>query len=290
MKKYVIITDSCCDLSADLIEKLGIIVLPLSFQIDGKTYKNYSDEREITAKDFYNLMRNKKKSITSQVNPTDFIDIFKEYVKQDYDILSISFSSALSGTYNSSLIAKNYIEEEFPNAKLCCVDSLCASLGQGLLVNYAAINRNNGVSIEDNVKWIEENKLNLAHWFTVDDLGTLARGGRLSAPAAFLGTLIGIKPVLHVSNEGKLVPVNKVRGRKKALLTIINKCVTDIVKPEEQTIFISHGDSIHDAETIGNALIEKLHVKSVYYNNVGPVIGSHSGPGTIAVFYLGAKR
>lgn len=288
--KYIIVSDSCCDLNLDQIEDFGIEVVPLSFQIKGKEYHNYADEREMKTHDFYELLRNKEVSVTSQVTPSDFISVFIKYVKKGYDILYISFSSALSGTYNSSLVARNAVLDEYPAAKIICIDSLSASMGQGLLVYHACKLQQAGKSIEEVAEFVNQNILHLVHWFTVDDLGTLKRGGRLSATSAFLGTILNVKPVLHVSDEGKLVPVEKVRGRKKSLISIIERCKKSIINPSEQVIFISHGDCLEEAKFVGEKIKEEVGVKDIIYNYVGPVIGSHSGPGTIALFYLGINR
>lgn len=288
--KYIIVSDSCCDLNLDQIKDFGIEVIPLSFQIKGKEYHNYADEREMKTHDFYELLRNKEVSVTSQAAPSDFISVFTKYVKEGYDILYISFSSALSGTYNSSLVARNAVLDEYPAAKIVCIDSLSASMGQGLLVYHACKLQQAGKSIEEVAEFVNQNILHLVHWFTVDDLGTLKRGGRLSATSAFLGTILNVKPVLHVSDEGKLVPVEKVRGRKKSLISIIERCKKSIINPSEQVIFISHGDCLEEAKFVGEKIKEEVEVKDIIYNYVGPVIGSHSGPGTIALFYLGVNR
>lgn len=288
--KYIIVSDSCCDLNLDQIKDFGIEVIPLSFQIKGKEYHNYADEREMKTHDFYELLRNKEVSVTSQAAPSDFISVFTKYVKEGYDILYISFSSALSGTYNSSLVARNAVLDEYPAAKIVCIDSLSASMGQGLLVYHACKLQQAGKSMEEVAEFVNQNILHLVHWFTVDDLGTLKRGGRLSATSAFLGTILNVKPVLHVSDEGKLVPVEKVRGRKKSLISIIERCKKSIINPSEQVIFISHGDCLDEAKFVGEKIKEEVGVKDIIYNYVGPVIGSHSGPGTIALFYLGVNR
>ena len=287
--KYVIITDSCSDLTTEIIEKYHLHVIPMSFNIKGKNYLNYPDEREIKTHDFYEMMRNKEVATTSQVAPGDFLKIFENFLQDGYDILSLSFSSALSGTYNSSLVAKDVLQEKYPEQKIVCVDSLCASMGEGLFVYYAAKMQQEGKTLEEVAAWLEKNKLHFAHWFTVDDIGTLKRGGRLSATKAFLATILNFKPVLHVSDEGKLVPAFKVRGRRKSIMTIIEQVKATITDPEGQTIFISHGDSFNEAKEIGDELEKSLKVK-VIYNSIGPVIGAHSGPNTLAVFFLGNKR
>lgn len=290
INNYLILTDSCSDLPVDIIDQYKIEVIPMEFEIDGKIYKNYPDEREISSHEFYELMRSKHVAKTSQVSLSTFLAKYKEVLKTNKNILVVSFSSALSGTYNSAVTAAITVKEEDPEANIFIVDSLCASFGEGLFVVEAARNREKGMSIEENAKWLEENKLHYAHWFTVDDLGTLKRGGRLSASKAFLGTALGLKPVLHVDNEGRLVPDSTVRGRKKALGIMVEKFGESAIKPDEQEIFISHGDDLETAKALGNELIAKYNVKKVTYSTIGPVIGAHSGPSTIALFFYATER
>jgi DegV family protein with EDD domain len=290
MRDYVIITDSTTDLTTELISELGVKVIPMEFQIGDKSYLNYSDEKDITYKEFYNLLKNGAHSSTSLINTATFIDFFEPALKEGKDVLYMGFSSGLSGSFNSSCIAAQALQEKYPDNKIYTVDTLSASMGEGLLVYHAATRKKSGMSIDDLRDWIEENKLNLCHWFTVDDLNHLKRGGRVSATAAFIGTMLSIKPVLHVDNEGHLIPVEKVRGRKISLTTMLKMMEKTAIKPEEQTIFISHGDSIEDAEFLANLIREKLNVKDIKMNYIGPVVGSHSGPGTIALFFLGSER
>lgn len=290
MRDYVIITDSTSDLTTELINELGITVIPMEFHIGDKSYLNYSDERDITNKEFYNLLRNGGSSSTTLINTATFIDYFESVLKDGKDVLYMGFSSGLSGSYNASCIATQTLQEKYPDSKIYAVDTLSASMGEGLLVYHAATRKNAGMNIDDLRDWIEENKLKLCHWFTVDDLNHLKRGGRLSATAAFLGTMLNIKPVLHFDNEGHLIPVEKVRGRKISITTLFKMMEKTAIKPEEQTIFISHGDSVEDAEFLANLIREKLNVKDIKMNYIGPVIGSHSGPGTIALFFLGTER
>jgi len=290
MRDYVIITDSTSDLTPDLINELGITVIPMEFNVGDKSYLNYSDEREITYKEFYNLLRNGESSSTSLVNTATFMDLFELSLKEGKDVLYMGFSSGLSGTYNASCVAAQTLQEKYPDSKIYTVDTLSASMGEGLLVYHAATRKNSGMNIDDLRDWIEDNKLKLCHWFTVDDLYHLKKGGRVSATAAFLGTMLGIKPVLHVDNEGHLIPVEKVRGRKISITTLLKMMEKTAIKPEEQTIFISHGDCLEEAEFLANLIREKLNVKDIKMNYIGPVIGSHSGPGTIALFFLGTER
>lgn len=290
MRDYVIITDSTTDLTQDLINELGIFVIPMEFNIQGKTYLNYADERDITYKEFYDILRKGGSSSTSLINSSIFMDIFERFLNEGKDILYLGFSSALSGTYNSSCIAAQALQEKYPDNKIYTVDTLSASMGEGLLVYHAVAKKNAGMNIDDLRNWVEDNKLNLCHWFTVDDLNHLKRGGRVSATSAFLGTMLSIKPVLHVDNEGRLIPVEKVRGRKIALSTIFKMMEKTGVDLENQTIFISHGDCIEDAESLAQNIREKFNVKDIKIGYIGPVVGSHSGPGTIALFFFGNER
>ena len=290
MRDYVIITDSTTDLTQELINELNITVIPMEFNIEGKSYLNYSDERDISYKEFYDILRSGKSSTTSLINTATFTDLFEPILQDGKDILYIAFSSGLSGTYNSSCIAAQMLSEKYTDSKIYTVDSLSASMGEGLLVYHAANKKKEGMNIDDLKDWVEKNKHNLCHLFTVDDLHHLKRGGRLSSAAAIVGTVLSIKPVLHVDNEGHLIPVEKVRGRKLSITAMLKIMEKTAIKPEEQTIFISHGDCLEEAEYLAKLIKEKLNVKDIKMNFIGPVIGSHSGPGTIALFFLGTER
>lgn len=290
MKDYILFTDSCVDLPNKLAKELELTVLPLTVNVEGKEFKNYLDERDIKTKDFYDMLREHKKTSTSQVNSTTFVDHIEPLLKEGKDVLVISFSSALSGTYNGAVTASEELKEAYPENKVIVIDSKCASMGQGLLVYYAAKLKQSGKSIDEVAKWVEDNKLKISHLFTVGDLNHLKRGGRLSSSKAFIGTILRVKPILNVSLEGKLVQTDKTRGRKSSIDMMIERMVKTIEKPEDQVVFISHGDCIEDAEYAKNEIKEKLKVKDVLINYVGPVIGSHSGVGTLAMFYLGNDR
>ncbi len=290
MRDYVIITDSTTDLTQELINELDITVIPMEFNIDGKGYLNYSDERDISYKEFYDFLRNGKNSTTSLINTATFTELFEPILEDGKDILYIAFSSGLSGTYNSSCIAAQMLSEKYTDSKIYTVDSLSASMGEGLLVYHAVNKKKEGMNIDELKDWVENNKLNLCHWFTVDDLHHLKRGGRLSSAAAIVGTMLNIKPVLNIDNEGHLIPVEKVRGRKLSITAMLKMMEKTAINPEEQTIFISHGDCLEEAEFLANLVKEKLNVKDIKMNYIGPVIGSHSGPGTIALFFLGTER
>lgn len=290
MNNYKIITDSTSDLSPKLIKDLGVEVIPMVFTIGENSYQNYADEREISSHDFYDRIRNGETSKTIQITPIEFTEIFEPILKSGNDVIYIAFSSALSGTYNNARLVAQELSEKYPERKIYAVDSLSASMGEGLLVYHAVQKKKEGLSIDELHNWLIENRRKLAHWFTVDDLNHLKRSGRLSGTAALVGTVLGIKPVLHVDNEGRLVPVEKVRGRRQSMDTMIRHMEKAVVDPEKQMIFISHGDSLDDAKYIAEQVKKKLNVKSIEINPIGPVIGTHSGPGTLALFYLGTSR
>lgn len=290
MADYVIITDSCVDLPYETIRELDVDYIPLSVKVEEEVYLNYLDEREISFSEFYQKLNDKKKTKTTQANPEDFIRLMRPYLAQGKDILSISLSSALSGTYNSSRLAREDLLEIFPERKIILIDSLAASMGQGLLVTYAAKMRKEGKSIEEVAEWAENNKQRIAHLFTVDDLNFLRRGGRLSLIPALLGTILRVKPLLHVSKEGRLTVEGKARGRSHAIERIFERMLETIEKPEEQIIYISHGDCLDDALLLKEKIEKALPVKEIKINYIGPVIGSHSGPGTLALFYMGNDR
>jgi DegV family protein with EDD domain len=290
MSKYVIATDSCSDLPNSFVKENDIQIVPLTVDINGKSYAHYPDERELKIADFYQLMRDKKVAKTSLVNVGTFLEFFEPFLKENKEVIYIGFSSALSGTLQSAITAAEELKQTYPNGKILICDTLAASMGEGLLVHYAVGLRNQGKTIDEVKHWLEEKKLSLIHLFTVDDLGTLRRGGRLSDTKAIIGQILRVKPILHVSNEGKLVPIRKARGRQFSLDSMLELVDQKIENPKGQTIFISHGDSLEDAEYVGNKIKEKYQVKEIIYNHIGPIIGAHAGPGTIAVFFLGNER
>lgn len=290
MTNYKIITDSSADLTADMMKELDIDGVCLKFTIDGKTYVNTADESTIKNKDYYAMLRGGKSAVTTQVNNNEFYDIFEKYLKMDMDVLYIGFSSGLSGTFQSSVIAKKDLEEKYPDRKVIVVDSLCASAGEGMLVYHAVMKKREGLSIEELAKWVEDNRLHLCHWFTVDDLHHLKRGGRVSAATAVVGTMLAIKPVLQVDDEGHLISVSKVRGRRQSLDAIVAKVGETAIDPKTQTMFISHGDCLEDAQYVAKQIKSKYGTKKINISYVGPVIGGHSGPGTLALFFFGEHR
>ena len=290
MKQFILATDACSDLSAEIVKKHDIAIIPMVLEIEGKSYTHHLDERELSLNDFYNQLRNKKVSRTSLVNVGEFVQFFTGLLEKGQDILYVALSSALSGTYQSATMAIDMLKDDYPDRKIVAVDTLSASLGEGYLVWRAALLKEEGKSIDEVAAWLEANKYNLRHLFTVEELGTLKRGGRLSGTAAFFGTLLGVRPILHVTYDGKLSVLHKTVGRKKSLTEMIEIMAKQIVNPEEQTIFIAHCDCLDEAKEVGGLIHAKMKVKDLIYSYIGPVIGSHSGPGTVAVFFMGNKR
>ena len=289
-KEYVIMTDSSCDLPQELADQLGLEVLPLEVMADGKNYRNWLDGREIGFKEFYKLAREGKELKTSAVNTAAFEEKMEKLLGEGKDVLYIGFSTGLSTTYNSGESAARELREKYPNRKIYTVDTLAASLGQGMITYYAAKKKEAGATIEEVRDFVESEKLHMCHWFTVDDLMYLKRGGRISAATALVGTMLKVKPVLHVDNDGHLINMFKVRGRKASLEAIANKLGELGGNYDNSTVFICHGDCIEDAKYVENILKTKYGVKEVLINYTGAVIGSHSGPGTMALFFLGSER
>ncbi len=288
-QKFILMTDSAADLSAELVAQYDLAVIPLQMTINGKTYNNYPDEREIKNKDFYKMLREGGSPTTSAVNVGDFHHFMEGYLAQGLDILYLGFSSALSSTVEAAKIAAAELFEQFPGRTVRVVDTLCASLGEGMLVYLAAKKRQEGAGLDEVAEFAEAMKLSICHWFTVDDLFFLKRGGRVSAATALLGSALGIKPILHVDNLGRLINVSKVRGRKKSIEEIARH-MKDGVRPEYAKLaFIVHGDCMEDAKAL-EAILRQNGVEEIYINFNGPVIGAHSGPGTLSVFYVGYER
>ncbi|MBQ3557406.1 MAG: DegV family protein [Oscillospiraceae bacterium] len=290
MSNFVIVTDSCADLTAELVNQLDVKVIPLTYMIDEKEYRNDPVEPEMDTQDFYNLLREGKNATTAAVNVGVYTEVLEPLLAAGNDVLVLAFSSGLSTTYNSSRIAVEELSEKYPERKLYTVDTLCASLGQGLLVAHAARKRAEGMDIEQVRDWVEANKLNLCHQFTVDDLFFLKRGGRVSAATAVVGTMLAIKPVMHVDDEGHLIKVGTARGRSASIKAIVDQMEKTAIDPTEQIVYICHGDCIDDANKLADMVRERFGVKEVMIGYTGPVIGSHSGPGTLALFWLGTKR
>ena len=287
MANFKILTDSGCDLPGAMLQELELTVVPLTVNFRGQSLEDTVDEG---IQELYQGFRSGEAATTSAVNPDRWGGEMEKILQEGQDVLTVAFSSGLSTTYQSAVIAAEELKEKYPDRKIFVVDSLCASMGQGLLLWYAAKKRAEGMDIEGVHQWLEEHKLNLCHWLTVDDLMYLKRGGRVSAATALVGTMLQIKPVLHVDNEGHLINVAKARGRKASIQALAKK-VTELGLPgENDTMFISHGDCRQEAEELASILKEQYGVKEVIIGYVGAVIGSHSGPGTIALFFLGKNR
>ena len=285
----IIITDSCCDLPLSYLQERNVPVIYYPFFIDDKEcYDDLWQSR--TCEEFFGLMRAGKVSRTSQVNPNVYYEMFEKYVKEGKAIIFLSFSSALTASFNNALQARDMLLEKYPDADITIIDTLSASLGEGLLVYYAVEMLHNGASKEEIIDWVETNKYRLHHWFTVESLEYLRRGGRVSGAKAFIGNVLDIKPLLHFDNKGAIVPVFKARGRKRAVRALVDKLEEYIVNPEEQLVTINHGDCLDEAKYVEQLIRERAKVKDILINPVGPVIGSHSGPGTLSVFFLAEKR
>ena len=274
MGEYVILTDSSADLTAELAAELGVEVIPLSFTMEDKTYFNYPDNRDIDPADFYARLRGGAMATTAAVNVADYTEAMEPILKEGKDVLVLAFSSGLSATCHSAQIAAGELMEQYPDRKVYVVDTLCASLGQGLLVWYAANLKKQGKTMEEVRDWTEEHKLNLCHWFTVDDLHFLKRGGRIS----------------HVDNEGHLIKVGTARGRNASLKALVDHMEQTVLDLKGQSIFISHGDCLADAQKVADDIRARFGVEDIVINYVGPVIGAHSGPGTVALFFMGSER
>lgn len=284
---YRIITDTCCDLWPQFYEELDVSVIPLTVTFKGENINSYT---ESWLKEFYDGLRAGEVAQTSAVNPEGWKNAIEPVLAGGQDALVLVFSSGLSTTYQSAVIAAQELSESYPERTVKVVDTLCASMGQGLFVYTACKKRDAGYSLEQLYDWCEDNKLHLCHWFTVDDLMYLKRGGRVSAATAIVGTMLQIKPVMHVDDEGHLVKVTTARGRKGSLEAIAKKLGETGLPGENDTVFISHGDCAEDVEFLVKKLKENYGVKEVITYYVGAVIGSHSGPGTVALFFFGDKR
>ena len=287
MSAYKIITDSGSDLTEQMLEALNVAKVSLSVLFRGESRPDSVDEG---IRSFYDALRAGEISTTSAVNPDGWASAIEPVLQAGQDALVMAFSSGLSTTYQSAVIAAYELTEKYPERKVLVVDTLCASLGEDLLVWYACKKRDEGLDLEELRAWLEENKLHLCHWFTVDDLMFLKRGGRVSAATALVGTMLQIKPVLHVDDEGHLINVGKARGRKASIDALAAKVAELGEGFENETMFISHGDCIGDAQYLASVLKEKYGVKHVHINHVGAVVGSHSGPGTLALFFMGKHR
>ena len=283
---FKIVTDSACDLSAEMIAELELGIAPLSVEMDGRAYL----EGEMTPKELYDHLRNGKMPKTSAVNPDGWAAAMRPALENGQDVLVLVFSSALSATCQNAFIAGEELREEFPDRKIIVIDSLCAAIGLGLLVHTAAKLRSQGKSIEETAAWIEEHKLNVCHWVTVEDLMHLKRGGRVSAATAVVGTMLNIKPIIRVDDSGRLESLAKCRGRKAALNYLLDRMAESFDPEIDDTVFIGHGDCLADAQYLESQIRARFGVKNVYINYIGAVVGAHTGPGVAVIFFYGKKR
>ena len=288
---FAIVTDSSSNLTEEIIDRFDLSVLPLTFMVDGEEYRSYLKGEKTDLAQFYTMMREGKVITTSLPNLQESRETIEALLKAGTDVLYLGFSSGLSGTYQAIELLLSELAGLYPERTVASVDTLAASGGQGLLVTYAAKMREQGASLTAVRDWVEDHKLHLAHWFTVDDLMFLFRGGRVSRTAAWAGTMLNIKPVMHVDDEGHLIPLEKVRGRKKSLKALVDHMEQTADAPvADQTVYITHGDCLEDAEYVANLVRERFGVTDIMINWVDPVIGAHSGPGTMALFFLASQR
>ncbi|MBR4343478.1 MAG: DegV family protein [Lachnospiraceae bacterium] len=288
-RPFIISTDSTSDFPASFIKENNLVIHKLHYIVDGETY---GDEKELEIRDFFNRMRKGATVSTFATNPDKSKEIFRKQLSEGYDVLHIAFSSGLSSAYSNSVTAAEEVLSEFPDGRIEVIDSLCASGGQGLYVWYALKLQKEGKSMDEIIKWLNSHKMNLCHSFTVDDLSYLHRGGRISKTEKVFGTLLNIKPVLHVDNDGKLVSVTNVRGRKKALNALVDQMESHLgsFRDKNDLIIITHGDCLSDAEYVRDQVKERFGYKNFMLGYLTPTIGSHAGPGTLALFYLGIYR
>lgn len=287
MRDYIITVNSTVDTGKEWLEERNVPVIPLKYTIDGQ---EYTDMYGLSDKEFFQKLREGKMSVTSQINPEEAKEMLEPYVKDGKDVLHLAFSSALSGTCNSMKIAAEELQEEYPEAKVIVVDTLCACMGEAMLLYYALKQKEAGKTIEEVAQWVEENKLHVCHNVTVDDLFHLHRGGRVSKTAAVLGTMVKVKPIIHMDDNGALQVIGKERGRKKSLHKIVDMAVERSEGWDNEIIMITHGDCLEDAEYVAKLVREKMGVENVFIHNIGTVIGSHTGPGVVATFCMGNKR
>lgn len=287
MRDYIISTDSTADLPADFIRENNITIHPLYYTVEGVQYGGQND---MDMSEFYKLMREGVMPQTSASNPDVILNTFNKNLEDGYDVLHLSFSSGLSSSHNNAVVMARDAEEEHPGSRIVVIDTLCASMGLGLLVYYAVMMKKEGKSLDEVAEWVEANKLHICHEFTVEDLKYLFKGGRISRAAAYIGTLINVKPVLHMDDEGKLVALSTVRGRKKSLAGLVDNMAERIGNYKNDIVFISQADSPEDAQLVADLVKERFGIESFVISAITPTIGSHSGPGTIALFHLGEHR
>lgn len=287
MNEFVIVSDSTVDLPKEYLQAKQVPIISLSYIMDGVTYEEMDG---LSHKEFFEKLRAGSLPTTSQINPEQAREALEPFAKEGKDILYIGFSSGLSGSYNSVRMAAEDLKEEYPDINIIAIDSLCACMGEGLLLYKALELKEHGMSMEEIAKWVEANKLHICHNVTVDDLNHLHRGGRISKTTAVVGSMIKIKPIIHMSDEGKLVVIGKERGRKKSLVSIVDRMEKQMQGYDNDIVMITHGDCIEDAEFVKKQVEERFGIHNVMINGIGSVIGSHTGAGVVAVFFMGDKR
>lgn len=289
MKDYVIVSDATLDLPIEIINQYDIRVIPMGVEIDNVAYTHFPDERELSIEEFYEKLKNGSISHTTQITPAIFEDFFTDLLKKGIDILYIAFSSGLSGTYNTAQLVIRELAEKYPERKIIGIDSLCASIGEGLLVLNAALQKEKGLSIEELSFWVEENKTLSCHWFTVKDLFYLKRGGRITSFEAVVGTALKIRPILSTDASGKLAVHSKIRGSRAELDFLLRKLESKGSDLASQTVIIGHGEDLHQARELEKIIRGKNIVKDVIISKIGPVIGTHTGPGMLALVFMANK-
>ena len=290
MENYVLFTDATADLPDEIFKQMNIQVVPMDFEINGTVFTHYPDGRELSSSDFFQRLQAGEMATTSQINVTRYYEYFTPFLKEGKDILYLSFSSGLSGTYQASVLAANELMEEYPERKVISIDTLCASGGEGLLVYMAAQRKNNGMSMEELKTWVEENQLHLCHWFTVDDLHHLKRGGRISAISATFGTALNIKPLLHVDDEGKLAVYGKIRGKKRCPEKLIECMSQTVIDGKNNPVVVTHSNCYEDAAALAEKVKETFGTTDIIISDMGPIIGAHTGSGTLVLTFLGSHR
>lgn len=290
MDKFCIVTESTADLTPALVDRFNITVIPMRFSFGDKEYYNYPDNRELSSEDFYQMLREGHVSTTTAINMSQFEEAFVPILERGEDILYLGFSSGLSSTFGTAVMISEQLQQRYSGRKIVVIDTLSASMGEGLLVCLAAIQKQHGASLEAVADWVRTHILKLSHWFTVDDLMYLYRGGRVNALAAHVGTAFNIKPILHVDNEGHLIPVAKVRGRRQSIVALADKIGELGTDVSEQMIFIGHAEAADAAQVLADLINKRYAPKEIQIASIGPVVGSHTGPGLVSVYFLGTSR
>jgi DegV family protein with EDD domain len=287
---FDIITDSTSDLTQEFVDQLGLHIIPYPFYLDGKEDRDYPDRRELPIKAFYDALRNGKKASTSLVTRERYTDIFRPYFERGRDILYLCLSTGLSSSFSQCLLAANDLMTEFPGRSIIPVDSLGASMGQGMMAYYASKARDEGKNLDETAITIRQLIHTTCHWVCADDLNHLRRGGRVSGASAFVGTVLNIKPIIHMDDEGRLIPVAKIRGWANVLDYFGARVEETLLAPKDQVMFLSHSDAEENAQRMAEYLLARFGPREIIMNAIGPVIGAHTGPGTLALFFQGSKR